>query len=183
MKKILISLYTTILFLTLFELPTYQKVRFTSYYPGDATGSGKCTASAICTSSFDTNENGWYTYEGKVVIAAATYACTASTRGICGKYNELPPGYKQYNLHDEIPINIDGNDYTGIVLDICGGSYWNEEFQRYDIFVDNKDHVVHSNGKVIQPGTFRTKLLLLYISVFVPLIILTKLLKKFNIIK
>ena len=178
MKKLLIALFTSILIITLFKLPEYQQVRFTSYHPGDSTGSGKCTASLLCTDSFETNENGWYTYEGKVVVAAATYACTALKTGVCGNYNELPSGFKQYNLHDEFLIEVNDVQYEAIVLDICGGSYWPEEYQRYDIYVDGREHVVNTNGRVIQPFIFRGELLKIYIvCIFILLITLLSIIK------
>ena len=52
-----------------------REVVFTNYYKGDSEGSTAKTGSGITTDKFQINEKGWYLYEGKVVIAAATYEC------------------------------------------------------------------------------------------------------------
>lgn len=116
-----------------------KEVRFTSYWVNDGTGSGNCTSSGLCTSDFDVNHKGWFTYQGKVVLASATYKCFYEETGACGKYNSLPDGYNIHNLHDELTIFIDGEMHDAIVLDSCGASFWEEERQRYDIFVSNED--------------------------------------------
>ena len=128
---------------------SYQDIRVTSYYVDDWSGSGSVTGSGVSIGEFDINENGWYMYQGKLVIAAATSTCTNATTGACSQYNSIPAGFKQYDYFDEVNIEIDGNDYQAIVLDSCGASYWPEEVQRYDIFVSNKDSVIDTKGKVI----------------------------------
>ena len=126
-------------------------VRFTSYYTGDSSGSGNKTASGLSVEDFDINENGWYLYEGKVVVATATEECLESNSGACRKYSQLPAGYQLHNLYDELTLIIDGIDYPAIVLDHCGASFWDEERQRYDIYVVDKDHVIDKSGKVSTP--------------------------------
>lgn len=112
-----------------------RTVSFTGYYVHDGTGSGSCTGSGLCTNNFQVNENGWYTYQGKVVIATATNLCLNLTTGVCGQYNSLPAGYNAYDYGDTIWFTLDGKRYEGIVLDTCGASFWQEKYQRYDIFV------------------------------------------------
>lgn len=101
MKNIVESSYTT---------------RMTSYYPeeGETT-----TATGLGIYDFNVNDNGWFTYNGKLVVA------TASNR--LG-YTEM----KTYNLYDEIILNIDGVDYDAVVLDVCGAC---QRDNRIDLFV------------------------------------------------
>lgn len=126
------------------------KVRFTSYWEHDGTGSGKCTSSGLCIEDFDLNDNGWYLYQGKVVIATATYVCFYATDGPCSKYNSLPDNYNMYNIYDELIIFIDDQMYEAIVLDSCGASFWEEEHQRYDIFVSNEKSMIDVHGYVYE---------------------------------
>ena len=95
--------------------------RMTSYWANDGYGTGDTTSSGLKTSDFQINENGWYTYQNKLVIA------TASTR--LG-YTEM----RTYNLYDEVTLNIDGVDYDAIVLDRCGAC---QKHNRIDLFVSN----------------------------------------------
>ena len=118
--------------------PTEVDVILTNYYVNDSTGSGTVTSSGLTINDFQTNELGWYTYKGKVVIAAATYACLRATSGACAKYKTLPEGYSIFNLYDEITIIYDDKEYECIVLDSMGAGFWklaNEPYQRIDIFV------------------------------------------------
>lgn len=126
-------------------------VRFTSYYTGDSSGSGNRTASGLSADDFEINDQGWYLYDGKVVVATATEECLESNFGACRKYSQLPAGYQLHNLYDELTLIIDGIDYPAIVLDHCGASFWDEERQRYDIYVVDKDHVIDKSGKVSTP--------------------------------
>ncbi len=148
-RYILTALIIILYLFFLFPKTPDQDVRFTSYYPGDPTGSTSCTASLLCTSSFESDENGRYTYEGKVVVAAAVRSCTESTSGVCAYYNALPKGFRQYDLFDEITIEIDGRKMDAVVLDICGASYWDESVQRYDLYVRDRSSAQDVSGKVI----------------------------------
>ncbi|MFV0499745.1 MAG: M23 family metallopeptidase [Bacilli bacterium] len=102
----------------------YVQYRMTYYHPNDATGSGNATASGYKTSDFEVNSKGWYTYQGKLVMAAAS-------RDLYEKYPnkfqykdnihyiEVP--YKTTNKsYTEIFIIINGIQYDGIILDKCG---------------------------------------------------------------
>jgi hypothetical protein len=106
-----------------------SKYRLTHYFTGDPYGSGTCTASGLCIRHFKTNSKGWYTYQGKLVIATATYSYI----------NKSKYGFQKHityrNLFDELTLEIDGVEYEAIVLDICG--YAHKE-QRIDLFVSNK---------------------------------------------
>lgn len=102
-------------------LITYE-TRMTSYYPEEDTD---CTGSGLCSWDFETNEYGWYTYQGKLVVATATEYLL--------KYGfTLYDGVHTYKYYDEIVLNIDGIDYQAIVLDSCGSSMRTD---RIDLFV------------------------------------------------
>lgn len=92
--------------------------RLTSYYPeeGETT-----TATGLGINDFQVNDKGWFLYQGKLVVA------TASER--LGYTNMVT-----YNLYDEIVLNIDGIDYSAIVLDVCGACQWDN---RIDLFVSS----------------------------------------------
>ena len=119
---------------------TMKDYRLTSYYTGDFTGSGKCTASGICTDKFQTNEKGWYTYKGKLVVA------TANKNYIKLSKYEYNDKITYRTLYDEIIIIIDNVEYEAIVLDICG--YAHKE-PRIDLFVSSKEYLKDTNIKVI----------------------------------
>ena len=122
----LISLYTT----TTIQYQAPIKVgvpnenvmyRITYYHDGDAYGSGKCTASGICTNRLDINEKGWYTYKDRLVIAT---------------------GY-EYKMYDKLIVNIKGVDYPAIVLDKCGAC---RRDTRIDLYVKDKDSGIDMKG-------------------------------------
>ncbi len=94
---------------------TKLSYRLTSYYTGDGTGSGSVTASGKSTKDFQINERGWYTYQGKLVVA------TASKRLLSWeKYKDSTQRF--FNLYDELILEIDGVRYDAIVLDVCGAA-------------------------------------------------------------
>lgn len=98
---------------------------------------GSCTTKG--NEKFQVNENGWYTYWGMVVIAAATYSCQKNCANRA-KYGTFPSDYRIYNFRDRIQFVVEGITYTGIVLDSCGACMYHingEKLQRYDIFVPN----------------------------------------------
>jgi len=101
-------------------------VYFTNYHLGDGS-SGTTTASGLQIKDFEVNDDGMYTYDGKVVVATANM--TRLPRGIA-------EGYRSHELYEEFTIRLNGKEYTGVVLDICGSCFYTEgEFlQRYDIF-------------------------------------------------
>lgn len=127
-------------------------VRFTSYHIGDYSGSTDTTASGLTINDFEVNDFGWYTYQGKVVLAAATYGCLRATTGACGQYMSLPEGYSIHELFDEVTMYLNGTSYQGIVLDACGYCMRmnpNEELQRYDIFVSEVKYVADTQGYIL----------------------------------
>lgn len=113
------------------EKEEIYKYRLTSYYPGDACASGNCTGSGLCTDDFQVNERGWYTYKGKIVLAAAT---TYLQNKFGVKENKL-----YFKYYDEVTLTIDGVDYKGIILDTCGACYKSEKI---DLYVKNKASVI-----------------------------------------
>lgn len=117
------------------------KYRMTYYYTGDGTGSGSVTASGKSTTSFQTNEHGWYTYEGKLVVATASKSLKS-----WASYKDSVQ--KTYNLYDELSITINGVAYDAIVLDACGACM---RSAKIDLFVKDKksglDTTVYVNQK------------------------------------
>ena len=115
-------------------------VYFTNYHLGDGS-SGTTTASGLQIKDFEVNDDGMYTYNGKVVIATANM--TRLPRGIA-------EGYRSHELYEELTIKLNGKEYTGVVLDVCGKCYYAEgEFlQRYDIFT-TKNIIGKVIGQVI----------------------------------
>ena len=80
----------------------------------------------------------WYTYKGKVVLAAAT---TYLQKKFGVKEN------KQYfKYYDEVTITVDGEEYEGLILDTCGACYKSE---RVDLFVENKSSAIDRGYKGI----------------------------------
>ena len=104
--------------------------RMTSYYSGEA-GSGECTGSGLCINDFQVNDKGWYTYQGKLIVATATPYLL--------KYGfTLYDGVHTYRYGDEITLNIDGVDYQAVVRDSCGNCM---KTGRIDLFVSNANSV------------------------------------------
>ena len=104
------------------EVSNEYTTRMTSFYPAE---SSDCTGSGLCSWDFGINENGWYTYNGKLVVATATQYLANQ-----GWY--LAPGVHTYGYYDEITLVIDGVEYQAIVLDSCGNSM---KTDRIDLFV------------------------------------------------
>ena len=113
-----------------------REVRATYYYPGDPTGSGEWVGAGIHISQFETNERGWYTFNGKVVLAAATNECLRSSHGPCRNWNEPSPSITYFNYGDIVTFYIDEVEYEGIILDTCGTSMMGHN--KIDIFVSNE---------------------------------------------
>ena len=118
-------------------------VYFTNYHYGDGS-SGDTTASGLQIKDFEINEEGIYTYGGKVVVATANM--TRLPRGIA-------EGYRSHELYEEFVIRFNDKEYQAIVLDVCGSCFYTEgEFlQRYDIFATK--NVI---GKVIGQVLIKT---------------------------
>lgn len=127
------------------DYEVYSKVRFTNYHVGDGSSTHR-TGSKLTTYDFEINSQGWYTYDGKVVVATATWECINSDVGACKQYNSVPRGYNVYNYFDELEIVVNGKIYQAIVLDSCGGSYWNEKYQRIDIFISDESYYIDTIG-------------------------------------
>jgi hypothetical protein len=110
---------------------TNTKYRLTSFYPNDELKTGDCTGSGYCSWDFGVNEKGWYTYKGKLVLAAAT-TYLQKTYGV-------KEGKTYFKYYDELNITIDGVVYPAIILDTCGACYKDE---RLDIFVKDAKSVI-----------------------------------------
>lgn len=117
----------------------FYETRMTSYYPGDDCKSGTVTGSGKSIKDFEVNEYGWYTYNGKLVIATAT-------KYLLNYGFTLSEGVHTYKYWDEIIIEIDGVRYEAIVLDSCGHAMHSD---RIDLFVSNSKSVKDTTIKVI----------------------------------
>ena len=114
--------------------------RMTYYYPGDECKSGTATASGLTTNDFVVNENGWYTYDGKLVVATAHESLKS-----WDKYSDSTQ--KTYELYDELTLTIDGKEYDAIVLDKCGAAM---NSPKVDLFVVDKAHGLDTQIKVTE---------------------------------
>lgn len=125
-------------------------VYFTNYYVGDGSSS-KRTGSGFTVDDFEINENGMYTYQGKVVVAAATWEGIHSDYGVLAEINTLPYGYHIYSYNDVIRFQFNGVEYEGIVLDTCGAAMRDlgEEYQRVDIFIAGKEYSFGKNVGIV----------------------------------
>ena len=117
----------------------FYETRMTSYYPGDDCKSGTVTGSGKSIKDFEVNEYGWYTYNGKLVVATAT-------KYLLNYGFTLSEGVHTYRYWEEITIEIDGVRYEAIVLDSCGHAMHSD---RIDLFVSNSRSVKDTTIKVI----------------------------------
>ena len=113
-----------------------RETRLTSYWVNDDCNSKDMTASGKTTKDFKLNSNGWYTWNGMLVVA------TASNR--LGKTNQ-----KTYKLYDEIELIINDKQYTAVVLDVCGACM---KYNRIDLFVKNKESMIDQQIKILDKG-------------------------------
>lgn len=119
-------------------IETSYTTRMTSFYPeeGETT-----TGSGLNPSNFGINEHGWFTYQGKLVIATATVYLANQ-----GWY--VADGVHLRKYYDEVILNIDGLDYDAIVLDSCGNCMRTD---RVDLYVSSvrylKDTIVEVKEK------------------------------------
>lgn len=109
---------------------TYEyETRLTSYYPRRPI---RPTGCGLGIEDFGVNENGWYTYNGQLVVATATnYLLNYGWR-----YSE---DVRLYNYYDNLILSINGEDYEAIVLDSCGICMTTG---RVDLFVTDQNAVI-----------------------------------------
>lgn len=107
------------------ECNEWREVLFTNYYTSDGS-SGNKTASGLTTNDFSINEDGFYTYQDKVVLATAHNTLNY----------ELYEDYKTHELYETLTFKLGDKTYQGIVLDKCGACMGvsHEDVQRVDIF-------------------------------------------------
>ena len=110
------------------EVPSSYTTRMTSFYPAE---SSDCTGSGKCSWDFEVNDKGWYTYNGKLVVATATTYLANQ-----GWY--VAPRVHLYKYWEELVLTIDGVEYDAIILDSCGSSMRTD---RIDLFVSNAGSV------------------------------------------
>ena len=109
------------------SIDTSYTTRMTSFWANDGYGTGECTGSGKCSWDFGVNDKGWYTWQGKLVVATATTYLANQ-----GWYTA--PGVHLYKYYEELVLTIDGVDYDAIILDSCGSSM---KTDRIDLFVSN----------------------------------------------
>lgn len=114
--------------------------RLTSYYPEEDTD---CTGSGKCSWDFQVNDKGWYTWNGKIVLAAATTYLQKSFGYVEGK--------KYFKYYDEVDVTIDGNTYRGVILDSCGACMKVTYEERLDLFVNSGKNAIDRGYKGNNP--------------------------------
>ena len=104
------------------EVKSSYTTRMTSYYPeeGELT-----TGSGLSPANFEINDKGWYTYQGKLVVATATIY-------LANQGWQVGNGVHLRKYYNELTLNIDGIDYKAIVLDSCGNCMRTD---RVDLYV------------------------------------------------
>ena len=112
------------------KLDKISSYRLTSYYPAETSNH---TGSGLETKDFQVNEKGWYTYQGKLVLAGATVYLKS-------RYGEKTDKH-YFRYYDNVLVEIDGIQYEGIILDSCGACSYVQE-NRLDLFVRDKNSVI-----------------------------------------
>ncbi len=112
---------------TIEEISDTYTTRMTSYWANDGYGTGECTGSGLCSWNFQVNDKGWYTYQGKLVVATATVY-------LANQGWFVSDGVHLYKYWEELVLTIDGVEYDAIILDSCGSSMRTD---RVDLFVSN----------------------------------------------
>lgn len=81
----------------------------------------------MCEKDFQINSQGWYTYQGKLVLGTATPYLL--------KYGYTQrEGITYFKYYDTLTLVINGVEYEGIVLDSCGACM---KKNIIDLFVSN----------------------------------------------
>lgn len=101
------------------------ETRMTSFWADDGSGTGECTGSGLCSWDFGVDEHGWYTWNGKLVVATATTY-------LANQGWAVADGVHLYKYYEELVLTIDGVEYDAIILDSCGSSM---KTDRVDLFV------------------------------------------------
>lgn len=110
------------------------KTRLTSYWVNDDCNSADMTASGKSSKDFQLNDKGWYTYNGKLVVATASYRL--------GRTNQ-----RTYKLYEELTLIINGTSYEAIVLDVCGSCMI---YNRIDLYVKDKQHMIDQQIEIVE---------------------------------
>ena len=93
--------------------------KFTGYYFGNGGPSDDDDGnlgSGVKHEQLKVNNEGWYTYNGKVVLASSTNALLK-----IGNYKKRD-NIHYFNYFDEVTFEYNGTKYTGIILDSCGAA-------------------------------------------------------------
>ena len=125
--------------------------RITSYHPGDNYASGTKTGSGKTINDFKTTNIGGksvYTYNNKLVVAAATQELKSTGYNVNGSQTNQPDKH-YFSYYDELQIQIDGVWYDAIVLDSCGASMWSG-YYRIDLYVPSSSDVIDRSDVTIK---------------------------------
>lgn len=133
LEKELSEVETVVNYTYVVEEPAYKAI-FTNYYVGDGSSTKK-TGSGLTTDNFVLNEDGFYTYNGYVVVATASWQGIWSDEPVLKDVKDVPYGYHVYHYGDTFKFVLNGKEYEAIVLDTCGKSYEEaDKYQRIDVF-------------------------------------------------
>lgn len=125
------------------EDKSLEGYRITSYYPAEnnnTTGSGKTTNDF---NFMNINGKKVYSYQGRIVVAAATNELLKTGYNQNGSQNKQKKHY--FNYYDTGRMKIENNWYGFIVLDSCGAAMWNG-YYRLDIFVPNSENIIDTKN-------------------------------------
>ena len=111
-----------------------RKTRLTSYWVNDDCNSEDITASGKSSKDFQLNDKGWYTYNGKLVVATASHRL--------GRTNQ-----RTYKLYEELTLIINGTSYQAIVLDVCGACM---KDNRIDLYVKDRQHMIDQQIEIVE---------------------------------
>ena len=88
--------------------------------------------SGLCSWDFGVDEHGWYTYQGKLVIATATTYLANQGWG-------WRDGITYHKYYETLTLTINGQQYQAIILDSCGAAMSRPII---DLFVTDGAHAI-----------------------------------------
>ena len=89
----------------------------------------------MCSWDFQTNDKGWYTYNGKLVIATATTY-------LANQGWQVGEGVSLHQYREEVILSINNVDYQAIILDSCGACM---KKKIIDLFVQDGASAITTN--------------------------------------
>jgi len=120
----------------------WEDIRLTSYYIDNNKNYDLLDDLGIKISDLTINENGWFEYNGRLMISTAVNGYNDETK--------LKDNYRRFDIGDLITIEIDKSTYKAIVVGNYCASYWDETKQRYGLFVSDKNYKVDMDATIIK---------------------------------